>query len=1123
MAEDLARRSGLSLNEWVSRLMAEGPEDATSQDYFSQSSQNYSETPRAAAAQPRYEAVEHPADEVGRVTQALERLSDRIASAENRQALAIAGVERSVREVIGRIDAAEREQMHTGARLDGALQDMKGEAATLAQRLRRIEDEAIGPRSAEAVQALDAMTARIGAAEREQAQIAARLESALGELRTGASALGERLHKVEAESVAGDTLSALEGVTARVEAAEREQIQVAARFEGELQEIKSQGGGLSQRLEKIEEEAAGLRSVEALHAIEGAIGQVATHVYDSEKRSRALFDDLRSRVERLDAADNATVSAMRELKDSCTELDQRLSLSERSGEESVERAAAQLSVRVDATREELARQLAAAADARFDHVEQALAKMGEHVGDAEKRSADALERMGHQVLDVAQILNRRVQGVEQSSAATANQMTAEVSRIAGAVEDRLARADVVQAQALEKLGGEIARITERLADRIANAERRSAQAIDDVGEQVTRVTERMDQRNEHSVNELSERIRQSEERTAKLLEEARQKLDDRLAETQRRMIPEPAPAPAALAARPPLGASHFGVTPFETASFDPIDDADEALFDEAPFPEFEAPQTERPFTAVAPAAPPSAPARPAPGPFDEEDFAAASVFGKAPLAEPFDDAALIHHAEATPPAPVAPPAAAPTAASLFDADLDDVELEPNVGFDVDDELIGPAASLHDDEPLAPSLDIPAAPASFFAEPAPRPLAAEPSPVEPEPPLPPAETPHVGSPLTTREVIERARAAARASNDGPRLRAPARPADDSVLQSLSFGRMRRKPGGPSGALMVASLMAAIGLSAGGYVFFEGKPGGKLPKRVSDALSVVTGDSHNTDGDTSIAALALAPKPDAAPTAAGPDLSKAYDAAVARIGGDHAGGLADIRKLADGGYAPAEFYLAELYQDGKAGLKQDPAESRRWLERAAEGGDRTAMHNLALDEHEGIGGAKDPAAAAEWFRRAAELGLVDSQFNLAAIYEHGDHVSQNPAEAYKWYLIASRAGDAEAKAGALRVRDGLSPDARAVAERAAAEFRPTPGAPASATAAAAAPGAPAPAASPELVTAQRALNQLGYYQGPTDGAPSQALHLAIAAYQRDQSLPVTGTPDPATIAKLSVYTR
>src|SRR5580700_10897621 len=80
-AEDLARRSGLSLNEWVSQLMAEGPEDAVSQDYFTQGPPAYIEQPRSpayGASQPRYETTGHPADEVGRVALAVERLSDRI-------------------------------------------------------------------------------------------------------------------------------------------------------------------------------------------------------------------------------------------------------------------------------------------------------------------------------------------------------------------------------------------------------------------------------------------------------------------------------------------------------------------------------------------------------------------------------------------------------------------------------------------------------------------------------------------------------------------------------------------------------------------------------------------------------------------------------------------------------------------------------------------------------------------------------------------------------------------------------------------------------------------------------------------------------------------------------------
>jgi localization factor PodJL len=1031
MAEDLARRSGLSLNEWVSRLMAEGPEDATSQDYFGQPSASYVEAPRGAA-ESRYEAVEHPADEVARVTQALQRLSDRIESAENRQALAIGGIERSVRDVIGRLDAGEREHMHVATRVD--------------------------------------------AAERERQQVAALVETTEAERRQ---------------------------IADRIEAAEREQLQVAARFEGALQEAKQESEALAQRLSQVEAEAVGPGTTETLHALEAAVGQVASHVYAGDKHVREMLGELRGRLDRLEGADKTTLGAMRGLQESCSALDQRLSLAERGAEEGVERAATQLSARVEQTREDLARQLSATAEARFDRVEQALSQMSEYVRAAEQRSAGAIERMGREVLEVAQTLNRRVQATEQQSAQAADKVSADVSRIAGAVEERLARADSLQAQALEKLGAEIARITERLADRIANSERRAAQAIDDVGEQVARVTERLTQRSDRSSSELADRIRQSEERTAKLLEDARAKLEERLAETQRRI----AEAPPRVADEQIFDDRAFPSFERQIAET-PARVTDEQVFDDRAFPGFETPPAERPFP-VAQAAAATETIRAPLGPFDDEDFAAAARFDAPPSLDPFE-------APLTAPPPEPDPFLEPVApAALFDDDLADVDLEPNVGFDVDDDLIAPVAS----RPPEPPVDD--FPPRRAAEPAAPPIlaAAPPRSI----PLPPAETPHAGGPLTTREIIERARAAARAGSerDGlARQRAGQRPADESVLQGLAFGRSRRKPNGPTTALMVASVMAAIGLSAGGYVFFEGKPGGKLPRRVTDVISAVTGGAPSPASDASsepMAAMALAPKPDAAP---GPDLSQAYASAVNRIATSPAVGLADIRKLADGGYAPAEFYLADLYQDGKAGLKKDPAQARNWLQRAAEGGERTAMHNLALDEHEGVGGPRNPAAAAEWFRRAAELGLVDSQFNLAAIYEHGDGVSQNPAEAYKWYLIASRVGDAESKAAALRVRAGLSADARSVAERAAAEFQPTTPSAAATTPVAAAPSAPP---SPDLVTAQRALNQLGYYQGPTDGVASQALRLAIAAYQRDQSLPATGSTDAATLAKLSVYTQ
>ncbi len=1005
LAEDLARRSGLSLNEWLARLMAdEGPEDATSQDYFTQ--------PARAPTQ-RYETASHPSDDVGRVAQALERLSDRIESAENRQAMAIAGVERSVREVISRMDVAEREQM-----------------------------------------------------------------------------------------------------------------QVAARFEGAVQEVQSAQGKLAERVSKVELEAQGPRSAEALKALEGALGKVAGHVYEGERRTREAVTEIGSRVERLDHSERATNGALRDLKSAFGALDERLGSVEDAAGEGIEQVASNLSARVEAVREELAERIAATADARFDRVDQALAQMSEHVRTAEQRSTSALEHMGREVLEVAQSLSRRVATVEHRSAEAADRMGAEVSRIANAVEGRLAHADSIHAQALEKLGGEIARITERLADRIASAERRSAQAIDDVGEQVSRVTERIGQRHERAAGELADRIRQSEERTARLLEDARSKIDARLADTQGRLSEI-----QARSAPPPVA-----------------DETDDALFGDAPFPAYEAPAAERAFPRAEPAESYTPVLRQARGEpqFDDEDFEAVAEFDDLLAAEPFGPAAhdtapeAVVELEAEPdPEPEPNPAPVLEAAPEFVPNLETeaVELEPNVGFDMEDEA----------PPIAAEAPEPA-PHVIESEPEVEALVAhedEPATLEASEPIAEAEadddlwdehepTVHAEgaeeavedaapeSPLTTREVIERARATARFGDRPARApSAPLRTSHGNVLESLSFGRSRSRSPNLTGALMVASLLAAVSLSAGGFVVLEGQSGGKLPG-VSDVLAMVSGDksapASADDSQTPVAAMALAPKP-ANGLAAGPDLSGAYAAAVAKVGAGEAGGLSAVRGLAAQGYAPAQFYLSMLYEDGKAGLKKDPAQARLWTERAAEGGDRAAMHNLALDFFQGVGGPKDASAAADWFHRAADLGLLDSQFNLAGLYEHGEGVPQNAAEAYKWYLIAGKEGDAEAKASALRVRAGLTPDARAIAERSAADFSPAVAAPAVSNPVAAAGGS----GSPDVTTAQRALMQLGYYQGPTDGVTSPALQGALAAYQREQSLPVTGQADPATIAKLSAYTR
>lgn len=539
VAKDLARRSGMTLGEWLNRMIIEGEgqgDTATVVDAFGgaqdRSSKPYLHIATDGDTPPRIEIAEHPADEVGRVAIALDRLTDRIEAAEGRSAAAISGIDQSVRGALSRLAQSEREQIAVAARFEGAVDEIKTEQTRSSERLRRMEAEAVGPRSAEALRAL---------------------EGALGKVAG---------HLYEGEARTREAIAALE-----------------ARLDAQPAAAQSDPTGV------VEEVVARL-------------GQ------------------------RLEAAETRTAEALRELGASFSALDGRLQSVEGANpatgvQERLDQLAGDLTKRMEAARLEMATKLRDSADGRFDRMEKKLGEMAAHVQAAEQRSAQAIERMGREVVGVADAFNRRVQAAESRNAAAIEQVGGEVARIASTVEHKLNRADSVQAQALEKLGTEIARITEKLAERIGNAERRNALAIDDVGEQVTRVTDRLNQRHERSSQELIDRIRQSEERTARMLDEAREKIDSRLGDAQRKLVEQAVAQPVAAAAPAPVVRAP-AVSPFETSSYsfggEPV--VDEDVFN-APSIAARKPVFE---VAAFPAVDPEPPS------FDDEDYEAADGF-----------------------------------------------------------------------------------------------------------------------------------------------------------------------------------------------------------------------------------------------------------------------------------------------------------------------------------------------------------------------------------------------------------------------------------------------------------------------------------------------------------------
>ena len=69
-----------------------------------------------------------------------------------------------------------------------------------------------------------------------------------------------------------------------------------------------------------------------------------------------------------------------------------------------------------------------------------------------------------------------------------------------------------------------------------------------------------------------------------------------------------------------------------------------------------------------------------------------------------------------------------------------------------------------------------------------------------------------------------------------------------------------------------------------------------------------------------ALATAAAPPAKPAEA--NVADLYEQALRQLAAQERGGLVLMTKAANEGYAPAEFHLGKLYENGEAGLTKDP---------------------------------------------------------------------------------------------------------------------------------------------------------------------------------------------------------
>jgi TPR repeat protein len=136
------------------------------------------------------------------------------------------------------------------------------------------------------------------------------------------------------------------------------------------------------------------------------------------------------------------------------------------------------------------------------------------------------------------------------------------------------------------------------------------------------------------------------------------------------------------------------------------------------------------------------------------------------------------------------------------------------------------------------------------------------------------------------------------------------------------------------------------------------------------------------------------------------------------GNDAMALSLFKPLADGGDSKAQYWLADMYENG-LGVKQDKTAALGLLKDSAAQGFVLAEQRLGELYLSGSETLQDFGKASTWLRKAAVAGNGRAERDVGNIFALGLGVNRDPVQAYAWYENAILHGDGPAK----NLRDGL----------------------------------------------------------------------------------------------------
>ncbi|MGV8929829.1 MAG: hypothetical protein ACOH1E_08745 [Brevundimonas sp.] len=446
IAKDLARRSGMTLGEWLNTIiMEDGDDDEGGFTPLSRRPHAADSIDRRGRSRRVDDAYGSGVgdDQIQRLGASIDAIAARLEAAERRSTVAIQGVDQAVSGLVRRLEGQDDTGKAYGRRIDDIAEELREGH----RRLRRFEQE-IGPQTAET----------FGKVETTMGALAGRLYDIEERQRSGVNELRQRMDAVEKAAGPGVGSDLLAQVGQRLD-------QAQGRTAEALRNLQSSFAGLDQRL----------RAAEARGEPEGA-------------REAARFEKLAETLSR-------------QVEGNRTEMMRRLDTAETEGRmDRIERAVLSIGDQVKTSEERSAK----AVEAMGHEVLRIAQNLNGRVQSIEAETPVRFEQLSRKV---ETDMGRFAQGIEQRLTATDDRhalalekLGGEITRISDRLSERIAQSERRSQQALDDIGRRLAdssarieqgydRASGELAERMRMSEERTAALLAEARSNIERRAE----------------------------------------------------------------------------------------------------------------------------------------------------------------------------------------------------------------------------------------------------------------------------------------------------------------------------------------------------------------------------------------------------------------------------------------------------------------------------------------------------------------------------------------------------------------------------------------------------------------------------------------------------------